>query len=189
MLTRALGHSANWYRWAGSGLTAGRSRSSNQLHRLPSVFWKRRRDPALDLLDCGLHLRLVLWRAGPRRQLGGSVMGGQFLVPGIQVRLVAAGLADPGLLVVRDHKLGHPPQDSNIRTWDIAQSGALPRFSGPRCGTSDPYSRRTPSRLPGRPAAAPRRGVPATPCRDHRSGCNDSRWDAPSDTPATAAAA
>ena len=41
---------------------------------------QRRHDPALDVLDRGLHLRLVPRGAGPRRQHGGSVVGGQFLV-------------------------------------------------------------------------------------------------------------
>ena len=64
-------------------------------------------DPALDVLDRGFDLRLVLWRAGPHRQHGGSVVGGQFLVGRVQHRFVAAGLVDRRLLVVRDHELGH----------------------------------------------------------------------------------
>ena len=116
-------------------MSAGRSRSSNQLRRLPSVFFERplvqrgqqrrnglaqfaegeerlvaqrRHDPALDVLDRGLPLRLVPGCPGPRRQHGGSVVGGQFLVRRVQVRLVAAGLTDRSLLVVRDYEFGHP---------------------------------------------------------------------------------
>ena len=84
---------------------------------------QRRHDPALDVLDRGLHLRLVPRRAGPRRQHRGAIVSGQVLVRGVQVRLVAAGLARPGLLVVRDHELRYPA-DSNIRTCDIVQSGS-----------------------------------------------------------------
>ena len=69
---------------------------------------QRRHDPALDVLDCGFRLGLVPGRPGPRRQHRGSVVGGQFLIRRVQVRLVAAGLVDRCLLVVRDHEFGHP---------------------------------------------------------------------------------
>ena len=69
---------------------------------------QRRHDPALDVLDCGFRLGLVPRCPGPRRQHRGSVVGGQFLVRRVQVRLVAAGLVDRRLLVVRDHEFRHP---------------------------------------------------------------------------------
>ena len=87
--------------WVGRPRRPGRG-------RLQRLVAQRRHDPAFDVLDGGLRLRLVPRRPGPRRQHGGSVVGGQFLVRRVQVRLVAAGLADRGLLVVRDHELGHP---------------------------------------------------------------------------------
>lgn len=42
MFTRALRQVANSYRSAGSGRRAGRSRDSNRLCRLPSIFWDGR---------------------------------------------------------------------------------------------------------------------------------------------------
>ena len=135
-------------------MSAGRSRSSNQLRRLPSVFLngllvqrgqqrpdglaefaereerlvaQRRHDPALDVLDRGLHLRLVPRSPGPRRQHRGSVVGGQFLVRRVQVRLVAAGLTDRRLLVVRDHEFRHPApklEHPNVRHRPVRQRPA-----------------------------------------------------------------
>lgn len=51
---------------------------------------RRRHDPALDVLDGGLRLRLVPGLARPRREHGRPVVGGEFLVRGVQIRLVAA---------------------------------------------------------------------------------------------------
>ena len=70
------------------------ARLAELAERKEHLVAQRRHDPALDVLDRGLHLRLVPRRVGPRRQHGGSVVGGQFLVRRVQVRLVAAGLAD-----------------------------------------------------------------------------------------------
>ena len=49
-------------------------------------------------------------------------MGGEFPVGRVQVRLVAAGRADPRPLVVRDHEFGHPPKSSNMRTCEAVES-------------------------------------------------------------------
>ena len=38
-------------------------------------------------------------------------MGGELLIGGVERWLVAAGLAHPGLFVVRDHELGHAPSE------------------------------------------------------------------------------
>ena len=124
---------------------------SNQLRRLPSVFWngrsfsaassgamargvrrarrtsvaQRRHDPALGLSGPQPPLRLVLRRAGPRGQHGGSVVRGQFLV------VSGSGPARSGWPCAPrpSRRLGSrvpgtPPQNSNVRTWDITQSGS-----------------------------------------------------------------
>ena len=52
-----------------------------------------------------------------------------------------------------------------------------------------PHSRRTPSHPPGRPAAWPRRGSPATPGTARGTSCTGSRRNEPPGTPATPALA
>ena len=61
---------------------------------------------------------------GSEAEHEGAVVRGQFLVRRVQVRLVAAGLTDRSLLVVRIKSSGTPPQNSNILTCDIVQSGS-----------------------------------------------------------------
>ena len=81
---------------------AGSSRPSTTAPRTSSAATLRRRATA------GRRWSRSARACGPCRQHGGSVVGGQFLVRRVQVRLVAAGLADRGLFVVRDHEFGHP---------------------------------------------------------------------------------
>ena len=54
-------------------------------------------------------------------------MRGQFLVRRVQIRLVAARLAHPGLLVVRDHEFGHPApklEHPDVRHRPVRQRAA-----------------------------------------------------------------
>ena len=61
------------------------------------------------------------------------------------------------------------------------------RCSRPRPGTSGPHNRRTLSRPPGTPGAAPRPAAPATAGTGRGTCCTGSRRDGPRGTPATEA--
>ena len=175
---------------------------------------QRRHDPALDVLDGGLRLRLVPGLPRPRREHGRPVVGRSgWRVPGTRGSDPArSGLPRgpppsrcPGSRVRaprrRTRTCGRARPSSRAATGSAshprtcssrppARRRRPPRPAPRRCArprprTSGPRSPRTPSRPPGTPGAAPRPAAPATAGSGRRSGCTRSRPDAPSGTPAT----
>ena len=80
---------------------------------------KPRQDPPLGDLHGHFDLRLVPRARGPRRQDGGAVVGGKFLVRALQARLVAAGEDDAALELI-----------AHDGTRDAAEEGEGPGVAG-----------------------------------------------------------
>ncbi len=71
-------------------------------------------DKALGDQHTPFDLGLVLGTANASGDDGGAVMVGTFGVAGIEVRLVAAGLGDPGAQVVRNHAMGNGAEIASV---------------------------------------------------------------------------
>jgi hypothetical protein len=70
------------------------------------------KDPALDHLDAHFDLGLVFGLTNAGGDDGRTVVLGQVMVGGIQIRLVATRVFAPSFEIVRDYDLGHPAQES-----------------------------------------------------------------------------
>jgi hypothetical protein len=78
-------------------------------------------DPALDHLDTDFDFGFVFGLANASRDDRRTVVLSQVMVGGVEIGLVAAGVLDPDLEIVRTTISGAPPRKANMWTWALIQ--------------------------------------------------------------------
>ncbi len=100
------------FHWPGVELVEQLADGSVQIGQAEKgVVAQAGQDPALDHLDTDFHLGLVLGLTNASRNDRRTVVLSQVMVGGVQIWLVAAGVFDPGLEIVRDDDVRRPAHE------------------------------------------------------------------------------